>query len=556
MQRKAYICNAVKTKYMQNTPTNGRLSENLVHLLNKTNGAMPDARTPRWVYATLALLSFGILFFVSPDSYTHDVFGQLDAPWFFLCGKAWMNGMVPYVDFADSKGPLLWLIFGLGYLLSPMDYIGVFWISVAFYFVTYLYTYKTARLFLADDRLSVACAAMMSLFYFNPAVHYEIRAEDFALTFVALLLYLCCKSLYSERRSKTTAYRSLFATGLCLGVLAFVKFNIAAMASIFALFLMIEGWRQRCGIAKMALLAFSGFVAVALPFVVYFLSVDALGAFLYEYFIQTTETVGNSMRLGYSFPVIAKAAYFRIFVPLAVVFAGTLLFARMPRQHRFFPVAAFLFFALLSTQGTAGLHYFACSYQFAVFFFIAFAERYKRFAASRYKWIIACVAILVVVFNIAAKRVVGNLFWQNYDKNITDRADCSNRKSFYYFESIIAQKRKPKIILWRYYFPCMASEALPGCKYFCPQLGETQGMMQERWNACKGKKADFVLIQADSIDKVRTLVSLGYTKYPQRDDMVLLGKEKLDLPKEDFTVGNLDVLLKRRVKFEYDRRPW
>ena len=29
-----------------------------------------------------------------------------------------MNGMVPYVDFTDSKGPSLWLIYGIGYLLS------------------------------------------------------------------------------------------------------------------------------------------------------------------------------------------------------------------------------------------------------------------------------------------------------------------------------------------------------------------------------------------------------------------------------------------------------
>lgn len=76
------------------------------------------------------IISFCVLFFLSPDSYTHDLYDRIDTGWFFTCGKAWMNGMIPYVDFADSKGPLLWLIFGIGYLLSPNNYLGMFWISV------------------------------------------------------------------------------------------------------------------------------------------------------------------------------------------------------------------------------------------------------------------------------------------------------------------------------------------------------------------------------------------------------------------------------------------
>ena len=55
-----------------------------------------------------------LLFCISPDSYTHDLFGRYDSSWFFMCGKAWMEGLTPYVDFADSKGPLLWLIYGVG----------------------------------------------------------------------------------------------------------------------------------------------------------------------------------------------------------------------------------------------------------------------------------------------------------------------------------------------------------------------------------------------------------------------------------------------------------
>lgn len=85
------------------------------------------------VLFALAALATLLLFIISPDSYTHDLYARYDSAWFFMCGKAWMEGLTPYVDFADSKGPLLWLIYGIGYLISPYNYIGVFWLSCLWY---------------------------------------------------------------------------------------------------------------------------------------------------------------------------------------------------------------------------------------------------------------------------------------------------------------------------------------------------------------------------------------------------------------------------------------
>ena len=58
----------------------------------------------------IAIATVIFLLLLSHDSYLYLSGPRVDSAWFFMCGKAWMNGMVPYVDFADSKGPLLWLI--------------------------------------------------------------------------------------------------------------------------------------------------------------------------------------------------------------------------------------------------------------------------------------------------------------------------------------------------------------------------------------------------------------------------------------------------------------
>lgn len=87
----------------------------------------PPRRLAILHWLVLFLFSFFLLTFLSPDSFlTHLCTMREDSAWFFTAGKAWMEGMTPYIDFADSKGPLLWLIYGIGYLLSPTSYIGVF----------------------------------------------------------------------------------------------------------------------------------------------------------------------------------------------------------------------------------------------------------------------------------------------------------------------------------------------------------------------------------------------------------------------------------------------
>lgn len=91
------------------------------------------------IFGLFFIFIFILFFFISSDSYTHDLWYKNDSAWFYMCGKAWMNGMIPYVDFSDSKGPLLFLIYGIGYLLSPRNYLGIFWISVFWYAVVFFH---------------------------------------------------------------------------------------------------------------------------------------------------------------------------------------------------------------------------------------------------------------------------------------------------------------------------------------------------------------------------------------------------------------------------------
>ena len=129
----------------------------------------------------------------------HPFGGRCDSSWFFTAGKAWMEGMTPYVDFADSKGPLLWLIYGIGYLLTPTSYSGVFWLSVIAYTFTFAFIWQTCRLKLRK-RNSLIVVACMSLCFFCRIYHTEVRAEDFCMPAICGGIYLTCSVLLENTR--------------------------------------------------------------------------------------------------------------------------------------------------------------------------------------------------------------------------------------------------------------------------------------------------------------------------------------------------------------------
>ena len=138
-----------------------------------------ERKSNRWALLAIGVFAIVALLLVSWDSYLYDLWQHHDVIWFYLCGKAWMNGMTPYVDFADSKGPLLWLIYGIGYLISPHDYTGMYWLSCVLYTFIFYQCYKCARLFVHDARLALVAVLISAFFFLSGLTHIEVRAEDY-----------------------------------------------------------------------------------------------------------------------------------------------------------------------------------------------------------------------------------------------------------------------------------------------------------------------------------------------------------------------------------------
>jgi len=512
------------------------------------------------IWGFLFLFVFILEFLVSINSYTHDLYNRIDSAIFFMSGKAWMNGMIPYVDYADAKGPLLWLIFGIGYLFSNYNYLGVFWIECIFYTVVFFYCYKIGCLFLSDKKTALLGSMLMALSFFCVAYHYETRAEDFCQAFITGGLYYTLRSLYGIQRDKDIKIAS-FVIGVSFAATLLMKFTIAAMILIlfFALFYYLIK-RRKDLIWKSFLYAFLGTSLVLFPFILYFLYQGHFHDFIYEYFAATSQTVVQIPTLGGmirdyivdgwgSLLHINPLRSFIICLLLANIIGGCVYFYKKLPAFKWVPAVIALWFVCISMYHALGYYYHSFA-AFAIFPVIMYLTLFKRFiTGKKLRLVFYASAIIIFVF-------VENMTFlrPNFFLNKTEE-----RKDFYYVNRILSQIPNPKI-MFSFYDTGYGTpaHALPGCKYWTGYLGITDKMVSDRELAIKQNLPDFVFVMSDFNNYAHfteLLQQSGYVKYytwttqeaTNFYESYLYGKPGFSLPPNDFHISSMDVLLKRKI---------
>lgn len=460
-----------------------------------------------WLFFTV--LATFILFFISPDSCFNGMHGRWDSAWFFMCGKAWMQGLVPYVDFSDSKGPLLWLIYGIGYLLSHTNYLGVYWISCFWYGLTFFFTYKTAHIFIPETRKAVFCTILMALAFFNPWFHNEIRAEDFALLFMMISLYELCRLAWAETQVTSGQF---FVLGCCFSALLLIKFNLAVMQAILILaaLAVCPGkqlfWRHTGACVV-------GACIVVFPFLVCFLIQGNLHAFVQEYFIRTWQTVSQAYLAMGATSLLTRAAengnlliiYLcewtcvldnpKIGALLLLLILGGILFSQQQPSHKYLILLVSLGIFAVTIRHNI-LYYFQICAPFLLFLLVGLL----RNAPMRKIGIHTALSLITVCTCIAT-----HVFFHNY--KILAFRETPEKQGYYQMAQIIAQVKNPTIVNACDHETGIGTpgEALPAGKYWAYQTGSTPQMIAEHINLVLSGKADFVYVRRPWLTEQRGL---------------------------------------------------
>lgn len=499
------------------------------------------------VLGILLLYSFVLLFFLSPDSYIRDLYYHADGAAFFMCGKAWMNGMVPYVDFTDSKGPLLWLFYGLGYLISHHSYIGVFWISIVVYTATLFTAYKLCRLFVGKD-ISAFSAASLPFFLFCFLYHFEVRAEDFCYPFIMLSLYCACRILKYRASDGGTYFKLSALMGACMMCCVLIKYNDGAMIIGLMAVVLYMAVRHKSG-RQSFLGMVVGAVVAAMPFVVCFLIYGNLGAFVHEYFINTFETILNRHGGELSLSSYQTMLLIANYCLLGVMALGIYCFSK---RHKigYWLMPCFVT-AIVCIGNYWDMYYYSALMPFSIILIMVFTE----FITDKIPLLrknIGALGTIVVILSMATNLVVYTT------RKFT--LDDETRQRRYRAEYVMSQIKKPKLF---YYNECesgigMPAGVLPACKHWIRQSGCTEEMDGERQESFRSGAADFVCAVNPDEEEIKEIEGCGYVYYydaprfhwrsaKERHDVSVFGRPGLRLPPEDFHVSKWDVWLKRNI---------
>lgn len=242
--------------------------------------------------------------------------GDPDTAIFYMTGKAWAHGMVPYIDFADVKGPLLILLYGVGYLISPDMQIGCYLLFSGFTAATLYYLYKSGRVLgLSPNKALMLCA--LALFALLEPENLGGRAENLQHPFMAAMLYGLLLRLQVQRTADAHARRQAEKTagitaGLCFAAALLIKFNniipACAVAAII-LYLNIREKNIRGYLAGFCARFLIGSAILILPIVAWMCYRGCMGACIEVYYHMNALTAGNGFLFGNSADVLLWRAY-------------------------------------------------------------------------------------------------------------------------------------------------------------------------------------------------------------------------------------------------------
>ncbi|MFT3982300.1 MAG: hypothetical protein QM697_00220 [Lachnospiraceae bacterium] len=233
-------------------------------------------------YVILFLVSivFLLAFSLWTSPFYHFWYG-CDASFFSMVGRGITQGLVPYRDFFDLKGPYFFFIEALGQFLHK-DRLGVFFIQIPFLFFSLLLISRLAGLYL--NKKKSAAVLLIFLFVHISTLWGGNTLEEFCLPLNLLCLYLVAKHLKKDglpiwKLPKSSAV----IIGACLGILIFSKITVAApiLGIIFAIIFLLILRKKYRELLSFLLFFLLGILAVSLPVFLYFGYHGAIGEMLY-----------------------------------------------------------------------------------------------------------------------------------------------------------------------------------------------------------------------------------------------------------------------------------
>lgn len=245
---------------------------------------MCEIRSNIIVYILLGFVSFLFVYFVSwSTSPFYPYYYGNDSAQFQIIGKAWADGLIPYLDLFDHKGPFIFFVNMLGYSLFNSS-IGIMLLQMVFLFVTLMFLFKMTQLASSSKVYSIL-ATILTICIFHFAYSEGNCTEEYCLPFISVCTYFQLKYFTSSLGQKVVDHKPFqaliygFSFGVCL--LTRVTNGITICAGVLVICCVLLRNKKYKNLLWNALLFIAGFILIFLPFLIYFAIHNVVYDFLY-----------------------------------------------------------------------------------------------------------------------------------------------------------------------------------------------------------------------------------------------------------------------------------
>lgn len=264
---------------------------------------------------------FFFFFFCSQLSPLYELNTWTDVNVYFTIGKGLMNGFVIYRDLFDHKGPLIFFIYGFGYLISNTSFFGIFLIEVCIYTITVYYVYLIIKLS-SKPILALSVSLIFPVFY----LFYSYKggaAEDFVLVAEVISLYYFLTYFHKKLVEHPPKY--MLIHGFMFGCVFLIKLNLILFwfFPLLLIFFLLTRNKLYCSLFQNFLYLILGFLLITLPVFFYFAVNKSFDSF-WEAYIDFNILYNSQLSSGFFARLISSATSLKMrdFVFLSVCLLG------------------------------------------------------------------------------------------------------------------------------------------------------------------------------------------------------------------------------------------
>ena len=248
---------------------------------------MKKTRYSIWTIVLFVLTPLLFLLFMSRNSPLHNMNTREDINCFLACGQYILNGKIPYRDFFDHKGPIVYYLYAFCLLLWPKTFHGVYILEVVSGIAFCFISRKTISLFVKSKSLPTITTILVYISSVFTANGDNGQFEQFCLPLLAYAIYLVAKYMKNKTLIKKSAF---LMVGLCAGFIFWGKFTILVVYMICIVALVIVSILDKAydQIRDMVIYGVIGFAIITAVVIVFFASVGALDDLISVYFIANS----------------------------------------------------------------------------------------------------------------------------------------------------------------------------------------------------------------------------------------------------------------------------